>query len=468
MRHGFRSVSAPRGITHPVRQRDFSLQALDSAAVRGMNSAGSSAGKTRAARILPATILLVAWSFAGGGELTAQEPGSETPEALGTQAVPLDASSTDGKEAATDAADSNALDLPVVELDVVPAEWTSGWARVTADQATVRCFETVESPRYDDVLPAGTVVGAGELYGTFRRVQLPYGPLGFVHKEYTTTPEGGIVRTKGRGVSFRYRARTGELPVETLDDGVELLVVGESDDWWHVRCKVASAWLAVSEVEVLPEGAPEATTSEAFATLADQHLNGAETFIALGLVVEAEANRVAEEKAGFDALRALFDGELSKPVEEREFAPVRKALAAFSISLPAESPLVEPIRSLDAAAEKQEWVVEATRAAREPVKPMVLEKRLIEPPPKDGMSRFDGAVGWLRYHPSKPRQQRFVLEKGGQVLFWVDCRSGRYDLALFEDMEVGLIGERSRPNRESMRILDVKRLEVIAIPRAKR
>ena len=46
-------------------------------------------------------------------------------------------------------------------------------------------------------------------------------------------------------------------------------------------------------------------------------------------------------------------------------------------------------------------------------------------------------------------------------MFDVTCQSGRYDLSLFVDCEVGLIGASRRPATDSLRVLEVEKVEVL-------
>ena len=72
------------------------------------------------------------------------------------------------------------------------------------------------------------------------------------------------------------------------------------------------------------------------------------------------------------------------------------------------------------------------------------------------------AVGFLRWEKGLVGPGKFVVEKGGRRLYIVTCDSGRYELGVFVDCEVGLIGSRRRPATESLRVLDVEKLEVLS------
>ena len=112
----------------------------------------------------------------------------------------------------------------------------------------------------------------------------------------------------------------------------------------------------------------------------------------------------------------------------------------------------------------RQLVAEATQVIlEEPVLDPNLSS-IVREPVVDPLARFD-SVGWLRFRASASGLDRFVVEKGGQTLFWLTCSSGRYDMELFDGVEVGLIGGKDRPNRESMRVVDVEKIEVLGLAR---
>ncbi|GAB4155905.1 MAG: hypothetical protein Fur0037_24260 [Planctomycetota bacterium] len=76
---------------------------------------------------------------------------------------------------------------------------------------------------------------------------------------------------------------------------------------------------------------------------------------------------------------------------------------------------------------------------------------------------FAHAVGWLRWERGLAGPGRYVVEKGGRDLFVVTCSSDRYDLSLFVNREVALIGPRRRPDADALRLLDVEKLEVLSL-----
>ena len=109
----------------------------------------------------------------------------------------------------------------------------------------------------------------------------------------------------------------------------------------------------------------------------------------------------------------------------------------------------------------QQWVVEATIVRDEQPKPVEGLTQMAPAVVPDALDRFQ-AIGFLRWVKGLTGAGRYVVEKGGKQLFEVNCQSGRYDLSLFVDCELGLIGASRRPNFESLRVLDVEKIEVLA------
>ena len=90
----------------------------------------------------------------------------------------------------------------------------------------------------------------------------------------------------------------------------------------------------------------------------------------------------------------------------------------------------------------------------------------IQPPkpvvPPDAMKRFD-ATGWLRYDKHATGRGRYRLEKGRKLIAYVTCTSGRYDLKLFDGIELGVRGGRQVGGEPVAPVIDVDRVEVIGI-----
>jgi len=338
-----------------------------------------------------------------------------------------------------------------------PAE-APRFGRIAIDQAQLYCWPSVvvSPPRFEDTLAKDQVVMVGRNEGDFVQIKLPLGPTGYVTKRFSTTDENGVVRTKGTKVSFRYRTRTAEAPVQQLPDGTELFVIGEHEDWWRVRLPAVEAWLPQTAVTIGDQSDPKlAADYAASKALYDNEVNQR-------LEAIAAANKQAgQNKADADAVQLVedaFQKELQKPVADQQFEPLTEVLDKVAGTLDEKSSAQVMVESLRKRIQAQVWIAEAT--ALRDSKPVRSDKPVIVPQPKDDLERFH-SIGWLRYQSRLGGTGIFYLEKGGLRLHHVTCATGRYDLALFIDCEIGIQGPRRRPTSEAFSVLDVERLEVL-------
>ncbi len=382
----------------------------------------------RLAAARAATLLFVV--ALGALQLQAQEPGKEAP------AVPVDAS-------AVKAAD--------VQL-----------GRIVADKVQLRCWpsQVATPPVFEDELVKDEVVNVGAVEGGFRQVILPLGPVGYVSKKFTVTSAEGAVVTKGNGVSFRYRARSSEAPVDYLSDATPLAIVGEDGDWWRARAAGVKAWLPEAEVQLLT--APSAADRAALARSATKYQ--AEVQARLDAIAQ-QAKVAQQNEADLAAVKVVedaFAAEIAKPATEQKFEPLTIALDKLTATLSEESAARPAIAALSKRIETQRWIAEALVLQQDKPVPATDVQPVVQP--KDQLDRFQ-SIGWLRYESSFGAPGTYFLEKGGKRLHIVTCASGRYDLALFLDREVGLIGPRRRPDAAGVSTFDVERIEVLGVPK---
>jgi hypothetical protein len=330
---------------------------------------------------------------------------------------------------------------------------------VLADSTKVRCYASDLSPSFEDALQKGAVVGLGRTEGGYCQVLLPFGPVGYVNKKYATAPGAGVVKAVGKGVSFRYRPKTSEVPVLFLKDGQELLVTGEQEDWWRVRCAACECWLPQAEVQAFAE--PNETMQLNYAELKKTQQGELDAW-------QAKV-AAAEEKLKLDQAQqqklASFQEEFHKiglqPVAQQDYSGLEKDLGAFEQELAADAAALAGVKTLQKRITDRKWVVEAA-AVRSEVAPPAKDLPAVVPMVPDALARFD-AIGWLRLHKPLGKPSYYTIEKGEQVLYQVTCSSGRYDLPQFVDQEVGLIGPRQRLGVDSMRVLDVGKIEVLGL-----
>lgn len=386
-----------------------------------------------------------AWSFAFGAVLTAQEPGANQPPANQPPAAQ--------QPVAPPTTPAAAAPAPAAQQPVA-ANLTYG--RIVIDVAPLRCWSgaVAQPPVFDETLAKDQVVALGRSENGFRAVVLPLGPVGFVSKKLTEATPDGRVKTKGTKVSFRYRPRSSEAPVAQLDNGTDLHVLAEQDDWYRVRVPGIDAWVAEAEVQATDAADP--APAKAYAELQQKH--AAEVQARLDGIA-AQAARAAQDQADLAAVQMVqdaFAAELKKPLEDQKFEPLVATLDKLAPTFAAESAGKPAVEALKKRIDTQRWIAEATFAVRS--KPPVTEG----PPPekKDQLERFQ-SIGWLRYERRLAGPGVYFLEKGGQRQYVLSCNTGRYDLGMFVDCEVGVIGPRRRPMAESLSVLDVERLEVL-------
>lgn len=331
------------------------------------------------------------------------------------------------------------------------------YGRVVVDSAPLRCWSgaVAQPPVFDEALTKDTVVVLGRSENGFRCVQLPLGPIGFVNKKFTETTPEGRVKTKGVKVAFRYRAKSSEAPVAQLENGAELHVVGEKDDWYRARVAGVEAWLAEAEVQAADAADP--APAKAYAELQQKH--EAEVKARLDAIAAQIAKQKQDEAdlAAVQAVQDAFLAEQKKPITEQKYAPLNETLDKLSASFGPESAGKPAVAALKNRIKDQSWIAEAAAVVRE-AKPQASDV----PPPdkKDPLERFQ-SIGWLRYERRIAGAGVYYLEKGGQRQYEVACSNNRYDLGLFVDCEIAVIGPRRRPMTSAMSVIDVERLEVL-------
>ncbi len=323
--------------------------------------------------------------------------------------------------------------------------------------AELQVFPTDISPRYGEELSEGAVVQVRGTHGAFREVVLPLGVLGYVHKKFTTDIEAGLVSSKVKRLAFRYRPQAGEAPVALVDSGTQFRVAGDAGDWWIVRHAAGSAWVPSKSIVTFDE--PNDTLVAAYASLGKQHRKVCDDTMQEIDSARAAATLAAQQNEQLESLRARFRDEMRKPVGEQSFTAIQADTAALIATTAEEDGFHKLATRFQDRVKMQVTIVEATMVANEPAKPADVDVVPTQPE-VDPMSTFD-AIGWLRHSRTASGRARVVLMKGEQVLFRLDCSTGRYDLSMFEGLEVGVRGPRARPTSESIRVLDVERIEVI-------
>jgi SH3-like domain-containing protein len=330
--------------------------------------------------------------------------------------------------------------------------------RVVADAVALRCWpgNVAAPPVFEDALQKDQVIALGRSENGFRAVIVPLGPLGYVSRKYAVASPEGKVTTKGAKVAFRYRPRSTEAPVTQLADGTELFVVGEQEDWYRVRVPGVEAWVAEAEVQVGADGDAELAAGYAkWKTSQEAEVKQRLDQIATATKLEAQ-NKV--DLAAVQIVQDAFTAELAKPTVEQKFDPLTEALGKLEATLAPESAGKSAIEALKKRITTQRWIAEATAVRDSKPVPVV---DATPPMKKDPTAERFQSIGWLRYERRLAGPGVYFLEKGGQRQYLVSCNTGRYDLALFVDREIGVQGPRRRPVTETLTVLDIERLEVL-------
>lgn len=339
-------------------------------------------------------------------------------------------------------------------------------AVVKAEGMALRCFASDASPKFADPLTVGMPLELLEEAPGYVKVRGPFGPKGWVSKRFTKAGAPGTVLVDGIGVSFRYRPKAGELPVEVLKKDTVLAVVGEQGEWWQVRYPAGTGWLKSGEVDVF-----RASNPTLIGRWRDAARARAEVAARFAVERSAQAKASAEQAARLEQLgeiRASYRVQLDRPYTEWDFKPVLASLKSLEGASPeADETVRNGIAALRDQIQRQTLVAEAfaIQADNAPV-PAVGKRDNPNARSRDGLERFD-AIGWLRYRPDARDGEVFALEKGGRILCYLDSPDARYDLRLLEGLELGVIasGPAARAELDSMAVVPVSRVEVLGVPR---
>ncbi|MBL9076100.1 MAG: hypothetical protein JNL08_01270 [Planctomycetes bacterium] len=341
----------------------------------------------------------------------------------------------------------------------VPAAEPEQLGRIVAETAPLRCWPSTAAvpPVFEDVLAKDTVVALGRAENGFRQVVPALGPIGFVSRKFAVADEAGNVKTKGTKVAFRYRPRSGEAPVTMLEDGTTLHVLEEQEEWYRCRVPGIEAWVAEAEVQAIEKDAA------ALAAYGEWRSKDAAPITArLEGITQAKA-RAAQDQADLAQVQVVeqaFAQELAKPVGDQRFDSFDQALDKLKAGLAPESAALASIDALKKRIDTQRWIAEATIVRDSKPEPLPVPPAM----PVDQLERFQ-SIGWLRYERRLGGPGIYYLEKGGRRQCLISCNTGRYDLSLFVDREVGVSGPRRHPATETLSVLDAERLEVLGVPK---
>ena len=337
-----------------------------------------------------------------------------------------------------------------------------------------------------EVPPQGLLAVHGERSG-WLEVEAPGGFSVWVFGEYlVTTPDTGTLQVKGNDIRMRPMPSSGpeSLPLrQLLGSGDKLRTIGRKDaskplaeDWVNVWSPPGThAWVAANETRALAAGedgaalwsksvvdARQGSTREAAAPTTTKTSDGkpdgkevttaladAEAALARERKVEAGGGvpNYAAAREGYEKVLAAAPTGSSADVARDRIGLCKAYEEAYSL----RNTLQQQRAALEATLKKRDE--DMARAAKRGV--------------------FDGRYdvrGWVekRMLPGDDIPIYIVRWAGDQTAEVV-CTTGRYDLALFVDYEIGINGRELRgpisgptPQLTRPRELDISRIEVIS------
>lgn len=349
---------------------------------------------------------------------------------------------------------------PATPAPATPA--AARYARVVIDQQPVRCFASEVSPVFLDKLAKDAVVQAGTEENGYVLVSLPLGVTGYVHKKYGSAPDAaGFIKAVGKRVSFRYRPRSNEAPAQMLDDGTPLHFMGEEGEWYLVRNPRASGYVPVGAVAF---DVDEAAAKEQWGKY-EVARRGEWEKLTQDRVAAAAAEAAAKRlRADLQELVGRFKTESDKGPQEQKrtsFQAIEASLKDLTAKIPAGSSEALTANGLQEELRKQFVMLDAQALVKETPPPPRPGEQIVKPATEDPLARYD-LVGWVRVVSSPLPSRTVRVVRGGRVLGYLTCSSGRYDLSMFENVEVGVLGPKEAAS-DGTWLLDVQRLDVLNV-----
>ena len=352
-------------------------------------------------------------------------------------------------------------------------------------------------------------LSAGELmrvYGgsvDFLEVEALGGLEVWVFGKYLEPVRDGVVKVTASGVNMRPRSGSdvGNMPIRTkLQRGDELVVIERADptgplaeDWVKVWSpQRARGWVHRNETQPVTDTAaassewsrpvhqqlvvatPPRTTPAAQGAAQPKADAGART---ARQSTPVEATTSKEAAAALAAADALFDQAVA--MRATDYTPVVAAYTRVVELAPAGSYAAELAeRRLDETRARSEIASLQGEIASEKVRRELELDRLRR---EQEQQTLKNTVLWGRFHSRgwlekdlTGGETRYLVRWAGKPSSELICTSGRYDLAVFEGFEVGVMGTTVREGADDPQVaqgavsqLDIYRLEVISGSRAR-
>ncbi|MFT5051622.1 MAG: hypothetical protein ACI8QZ_003041 [Chlamydiales bacterium] len=375
--------------------------------------------------------------------------------------------------------------------------------RAGADGARARNFQDQQGLIVRQI-PAGELLRVhGEDVG-FLDVEVSGGLQVWVFGEFleeeVVEGAGTVLRVTTSRVNMRPRpgASTANMPIRTklnLGDRVRLIERADpskplAEDWVRVWSpRTSRAWVSASETEPVANMAAANSEWQRSAPMVPAAVlipNKSADSAAAGGTVDAAGTQVpatnstdsgsgagvATGVAELAAADRLYDSMRDDPMAD--FGPV---IAAYELALKEAIPgstnaelaarrvQEAQVRKSHIELKQQMAGERQSREAQQAELQLAGETRELASTPNWG--RFD-TRGWITRR-TLPDGERYIVEWRGDVIAEIVCTTGRYDLALFDGFEVGVVGkmiEESRISADRLigypKVIDASAIEVIS------
>jgi hypothetical protein len=345
-------------------------------------------------------------------------------------------------------------------------------------------------------LQPGALMAVHSERGDWLSVEVPGGFKVWVFGQYVKAgTQAGMLEITASEVRQRPIPSSGDqaFPIApNLTRGERVHLIGRADkslpldqDWVQVWSPPGvRAWVARSQTEALPADVGGAAAwANAIVAIQNTRTRSvptpqpADKPPVAGAVPAAAPTGAAKDGAGgevsretrLQALELLGEADdmlaRARGMDAPNYDAVR---AAFTRALEAsgnDGPTAEILRSrlkeVEAYAEAATIKAELEEARAQREEGQLKRRQAIEQAAKETdlyAGRFD-ARGWLERRDRPGQPGRFVLVWSGNDVAEVVCKTGRYDLPMFENYELGIVGF---PTGARQKTIDVSRLEVLS------
>jgi len=325
--------------------------------------------------------------------------------------------------------------------------------------------------------------------GALLEVEVPSGLSAWIYASYVRDgKEPGTVETIESDVNVRPEPRTDTraLPIARARKGQTFAVVGRQNDWVNVVVPAEVHGYVASASVTVTGDSPAAHATEIGAASRWIEEARAEAVAKEKVRRADEEKRRAEEDKRREAERkdqgarqlcadamVLLRGAPSATDRDRASKMLADA-AATSTSEAVAADVKRGRERIDnlafyerestAEAERRERErAEARLAAEDAAKKLEdIRARQKDPQPIDAFGARFTSMGWLQRGLELTRGRTYSIQKGGRLLAYVSCPTGKYQLDDFVGREIGVIGSEKQVEGFPASVIEVERIEVLA------